>query len=219
MHPKGTGTSLIWHTNSLWKQKLWEKICRQTKKAQYIHLILPYKRHIFHSGRENIQQYSLPKTDRHDLPKHADPHNKFALASKKGCFHAFWSGMIYLGGLYDTKIANRIQSLSPAGQCLQFHPSLWRLILQHAVFSASAALSSGSHGSCTGHSAGDNSVQLLGEASSCWLKVNTRCTETKVKHSAVLRFIPITLIKENTRVAPFVETVVTDVTSQVCTGP
>lgn len=45
-------------------------------------------------AEENIQQYSLPKTDRHDLPRHADPQNKSALASK-GCFHAFFlSGMI-----------------------------------------------------------------------------------------------------------------------------
>lgn len=99
----------------------------------------------FHSGRENIQQYSLPKTDRHDLPKHAEPHNKFALASKKGCFHAFWSGIIYFRGLCDTKIANRIQSLSPVGQCLQFHLSLWSLILQHAVRSAATTLSSCRH--------------------------------------------------------------------------
>lgn len=44
---------------------------------------------IFHSGRENTQQYSPPEADRHDLPTHADPHGKFALASTKGCFHAF----------------------------------------------------------------------------------------------------------------------------------
>lgn len=110
-----------------------------------MYLILPCKRHIFHSGRENTQQYSPPEADRHDLPKHADPHDKFALAPTKGCFHAFWSGMIYFGGLYDTKIANRIQSLSPVGQCLQFHPSLWNLIWQHAVWSSATALSSGRH--------------------------------------------------------------------------
>lgn len=44
---------------------------------------------MFHSGRENIQQYLVPKTDRHNLPKHADPHDKFVLASKKDCFQAF----------------------------------------------------------------------------------------------------------------------------------
>lgn len=76
-------------------------------------------------AEENIQQHSLSKTDRHDLPRHADPQNKSALASK-GCFHAFFfiRNDTYFGGLYDTKIANRIQSLSPVGQCLQFHPSL-----------------------------------------------------------------------------------------------
>lgn len=40
-------------------------------------------------AEENIQQYSLPKTGRHDLPRHADPQNKSALAST-GYFHAFF---------------------------------------------------------------------------------------------------------------------------------
>lgn len=42
----------------------------------------------------------------------------FIHTSRKSCFHALWSGLIYFGEFYDTKITSKIQSLSPVGQCL-----------------------------------------------------------------------------------------------------
>ena len=65
---------------------------KQNGRSTYILLFLA-KDMFLVLAEENIQQYSLPKTGRHDLPRHADPQNKSARTSM-GCFRAFLSGMI-----------------------------------------------------------------------------------------------------------------------------
>lgn len=72
------------HTTFLQKQKPWENIWRENKKAGNKHLTLPCKRHIFPSGRENTQPYSQPETGRHDPPKHNLIHTITALAPQQG---------------------------------------------------------------------------------------------------------------------------------------
>lgn len=129
--------------------------------------------------------------------KHTEIHITVSvhLPLKQGC-SAFWWGLIYFGRLYDTKMSNRIQSLSPAGQCARFQPSLCSSMSQRqpeprrhrGMLRAPAG---------TGAPGPGSSRPPLTESRSC-------CTQTQVKHSALVSFLPVTLIKENAGAAPFV---------------
>lgn len=69
-------------------------------------------------------------------------------ASRKSCFHALWSGAIYFGGFYDTKIANKIQRLSPVGVDVGIFcilPQLMKSIWQQTMSSAATTLGSHRH--------------------------------------------------------------------------
>lgn len=144
---------------------------RNRKWQGYVSFTPPWRIQGFSSGRKNIQQDSLLQTYRK-----AFLGMLIIRASRKSCFHALWSGVIYFGGFYDTKIANKVHSLSPVGQHLLHSPpayEVWSGNTPCALYQPPLA-PTGTR-SCSGHSAEDKSAQLLGEATSCWPNIKISC--------------------------------------------
>lgn len=119
-------------------------------------------------------------------------------------FFFFIRNDTYFGWLYDTKIANRIQSLSPVGQCLQFHPSLWSLILQHAECSAATALGSRRHQDLLRPLSRGQELSALGRSQLLLTKKPRWVVQRPMRNSVVRRFIPVMLKPENLSAIPFV---------------